>query len=54
MDLRELFKDRSVGGITALGLLQWGEPDHIEEDMAELLRGIDVEFLPRQLIDLST
>ena len=55
MVLCELLEDGLVGGIAGLGLLGLAdvEPQLLEEYGSQLLGGIDVELLPRQLEDLG-
>lgn len=42
----KLLEHAGVGREAALGLLQGGQADYIEQDMGKLLGGIDVELLP--------
>ena len=50
--LRQLLEHARIGGVAALVLLERREADHLEEDVRELLGGIEVERLPRKLVDL--
>ena len=49
----KLLEHACVGREAALGLLQGGQADYVEQDMGKLLGGIDVELLPRRSVDLG-
>ena len=48
----QLFQDLSAGGVARLGLLHRGQAQLFKEDHAQLLGGVQVEFLPGQPPDL--
>ncbi|CAN4017544.1 hypothetical protein AJOOGB_AJOOGB_04360, partial [Dysosmobacter welbionis] len=48
----ELFQHIGVGGPAGLGLFAMGQAQLAEEDLPQLLGGVDVEFLPRHGVDL--
>ena len=53
--VRQVAEDLRVGGVeAALGALEaeGGKPEHVEEHVGELLRGVDVEVLPGGGVDL--
>ena len=47
----QLLQHVGVGGVARLGLFHWGQAQLVKQDAAELLGGVDVELLPRQLVD---
>ena len=47
----ELFQHLGVGRIPSLGLLVGGQAQLVEQDLAQLLGGVDVELLPGQVVD---
>ena len=49
----ELFQHLGAGGVARLGLFHRGQAQLVKEDVPQLLGGVDVEGLPRQLIDLG-
>ena len=48
----QLVQHVGVGGIARLSLLHRGQAQLVEEDAAQLLGGVDVELLPRQVEDV--
>ena len=50
--IAELFQNIGVGGPAGLGLLPVGQAQLAEEDLPQLLGRVDVEALPREVVDL--
>ena len=48
----QLVQHVGVGGIARLGLFYRGQAQLVKEDAAQLLGGVDVELLPRQVEDI--
>ena len=49
----QLFEDIDIGRITLLGALLARQPQLLEEHLRQLLRRVDVERVPGQLVDLA-
>ena len=47
----EFGQDVDIGGVAGLGLFDYGQFELIEEDLSELLGGIDVKDLACQTVD---
>ena len=47
----QLLQHLGAGGVARLGLFHRGQAQLVKEDVAELLGGVDVELLSRQLVD---
>ena len=49
----QLIQHLGVGGIARLGLLHRGQAQLVEEDLAQLLGGVDIKGLPGQFVNLG-